>query len=67
MADGRVGAVSDQVELFQANKGVLIGCVLVVELVLHEACEPPEFRNIGAEHSDFMHGPQDARNAAALV
>src|SRR5258705_3254331 len=46
---------------------MLVGGVLVVELVLDQAGELAEVRNVSAQQADLMHGPEDGRHVAALV
>ena len=53
------------VELFKADQRVFVGGVLMIKLMLHEAGEPAEFRNVFAEQIHLMHGAQHRRDAAA--
>ena len=46
---------------------MLVGGVLVVELVLHQAGELAELGEVFAEQIHLVHGAQDRRDAAALV
>ena len=50
-----------------AHQGVLVGGVLVVELVLHQAGELAELGEVLAEQIHLVHRAQDGRDAAALV
>jgi len=42
-----------------------VGGVLMIKLVLHQAGEPAEFRNVFAEQIHLVHGAQNRRDAAA--
>ena len=64
---GRRFGLPDAVQLLEAHQRVLVGGVLVVELVLHQAGELAELREVLAEQIHLVHGAQDGRDAAALV
>src|SRR5208283_4170514 len=53
------------VELFEADQRVFVGGVLMIKLVLHQAGEPAEFRDVFAEQIHLVHGAQNRRDAAA--
>ena len=53
--------------MFQANDGVFVGSVDVIEFVLHLAGQFAEFRKVFAQQADFMHGSQSAGDIAFLV
>ena len=46
---------------------MLVGRVLVVEFVLHQAGQLAELGNVFAQEINFMHRPQNGRHVAALV
>ena len=52
------------VELIDADQGVLVRCVAVVELVLDEAVERPELRHVATEKTEVVH---QAENRADLA
>ena len=52
------------VEFFDANEGVLVSRVAVVEFVLHEAIERAELGDVAAEHAEVVHEPEDATDLA---
>ena len=60
---GSVG-VDERVEFFDADQGVLVGGVAMEKLVLHEAGELPELRDVAAEKIDLVHRAQDAADLA---
>ena len=55
------------VELFETNQGVLVGGVLVIKLVLHQAGQFAELRQVFAEQPDVVHRAQNGRHIAALI
>ena len=55
----------DPVKLFQADQGVLVGGVLVIKFMLHEAGELAEFGDVFAEQVHLVHRAQNRRDAAA--
>ena len=64
---GRRFGLPDAVQLLEAHQRVLVGGVLVVELVLHQAGELAELGEVFAEQISLVHRAQDRRDAAALV
>jgi hypothetical protein len=62
---GQVFGFPDAVELLEADQRVLVGGVLMVKLVLHEAGELAEFGNVFAEEVHLVHGAQNGRHLAA--
>ena len=64
---GRGFGLPDAVQLLDAHQRVLVGGVLVVELVLHQAGELAELGQVLAQQIHFVHGAQDRRDAPALV
>ena len=62
----RVLGLPDAVELFQADQRVLVGGVLMIKFMLHEAGELAEFGDVFAEQIHLVHGAQDGRDVAAL-
>ncbi|MCD6052262.1 MAG: hypothetical protein K0Q55_3680 [Verrucomicrobia bacterium] len=62
----RLGA-PNLIQLLQAHERVLIGGVLMIELVLDEAGETAEFRDVFPEEIDVVHHAQDARHVTALA
>ena len=57
----------NRVELFQADDRMFVGGVNVVELVLHFAGQPFEFRQVFAEQPDFVHGAHRAADVPLLI
>ena len=64
---GRVFGLPDAVQLLEAHQRVLVGGVLVIELMLHQAGELAELGQVFAQQVHLVHGAQDGRDAAALV
>ena len=58
-AEGRLAGLPDAVQLLEANQRVLVGGVLVIKLVLHQAGEPAELGNVFAEQIHLVHRAQD--------
>src|SRR5438132_8815811 len=54
------------VEFVDTNQRMLVGCVTMQKLMLHETGELAEFGNVTAEEIDAMHHSQDAPNSAFL-
>lgn len=50
----------DPIELFDTDQSVLVGCVTMVELVLNEAGEGTEFRDVSSKKSKIVHLAQDS-------
>ena len=67
IAVGGFARFPNPVKLFEANQGVFVGGVLVIELVLHQTGEPAEFRHEFAEKADLVHRAENGRHIAALV
>ena len=67
MAEGWLVGLPDLVEFPEADEGVLVGRVLMIELMLHEAGEPAELRQVFAEKADLVHGAQHRGHVAARV
>ena len=69
----RVGFVAwllgfpDAVHLFEADQRVLVGGVLMIKLVLHQAGQPAELGEVFAQQADLVHRAQDRGDVAALV
>ncbi len=54
----------DAVEFLDADEGVFVGGVTVIKLVLHQAGERAELRNIASEEAEIVHFAQDAPDLA---
>lgn len=67
LGEGRFFGFPDLVEFGEADEGMLVGRVLVIELVLDEAGEFAELGDVFAEETDLVHGPEDGGDVAALV
>ncbi len=66
-AEGRRFGVPDLVQFFEADQGVFVRRVLVIELMLHQAGQAPEFGQEFSQEPDFVHGAEDRGDVAALV
>ena len=67
VAGGGIFCVGDSVEFFDADEGVFVGGVLVVEFVLDEAGKLSKLGYVFAEESDLVHGPEDGGDVSSLV
>src|ERR1041384_3004720 len=63
-AELRVFGVHDLVEFIDADQRVFVGRVTMEKLMLHQAGELAEFRNVTAEKINPVHHPQDAPDLA---
>src|SRR5207253_2858420 len=61
-----VSDVGERVEFVDAYQCMLVGCVTVQKLMLHEAGKLTEFWNVAAEKIDPVHHPQNAPDSAFL-
>ena len=67
LAEGRRLGVPHLVQLLQADQGVFVRRVLVIELVLHQAGQAAELGQEFSQQADFVHHAQRRRDVAALV
>ena len=63
----RVFRFPNAVQLLQTNQGVLIGGVLMIKLVLHQAGKLAELGKIFAKQVHFVHRAENRRDIATLV
>ena len=63
----RLCGFQDLIQMFQADDGVFVGGVDVIEFVLHLAGQFAEFRKVFAQQADFVHGSQGAGDVAFLI
>ena len=61
-----VSDVCERVEFVDAYQCMLVGCVTVQKLILHEACKLTEFGNVTTEKIDPVHHSQNAPDSAFL-
>ena len=61
----RVAGFEQRVEFFDADEGVFVGRIPVEKLVLHEAGQFAELRQVGAEQIHLVHRAQDAPDLSA--
>ena len=61
-----VSDVGERIEFVDAYQCMLVGCVTVQKLMLHEAGKLTEFWNVTAEKIDPVHHPQNAPDSAFL-
>lgn len=57
----------DAIQLFQTDQRVLVGGVLMIKFVLHQAGQPAELGHILPEKIHLVHRAQDGGDVAALV
>lgn len=67
LGEGRFFGFPDLVEFGEADEGMFVCGVLVIELVLDEAGEFAKLGDVFAEETDLVHGPEDGGYVAALI
>ena len=60
----RLGRIDQAIEFLDADEGVLVGRVAMEKLVLHEAGQLAELRDVTPEEIDLVHGAQDRADLA---
>ena len=59
--------VPDLIEFLEADEGVLVRCVGVKKLVLHEAGHAAELGDVAPQQVDLVHGAHGGGDVATLV
>src|SRR5947209_18547584 len=62
-----VSDVCEHVEFVDAYQCMLVGCVTIEKLMLHEAGKLTEFCNVTAEKMDTVHHPQNEPESAFFL